>query len=167
MQNRHWEYTYNELPRSLADFATLFELNKSDPSRVAALYVLALNVYPEDPDLALEMIDHMMGPRNIGALDRQFYRERLAGKDYMPRSYFKGATPENNYTPDRPYTVWVSDNDLSYDTPHIARLFVTCWGADSPRPIVLREKPSAATWYVWEQLLTTDVKKPVSEDPWA
>lgn len=165
--NQHWEYTFNELPRTLEAFAALFEESKSEPSKVAALYVLALNVYPEDPNLALSMVNHLMGPRDIGGMDRQFYRDRLLGKDYLPRSYFRGATPENNYTPDRPYTVYVSDNDVSYDTPNIARLFVTSWGADSPRPIVLREKPSANTWYLWEQLLTTDVKKPSSEDPWA
>ena len=40
-------------------------------------------------------------------------------------------------------------------------------GADSARQIKLRTKPSTGQWFLWEQFLLADIRKPVSADPWA
>jgi hypothetical protein len=113
------------------------------------------------------MIDFLMGPKNISNYDRQFYRDRLSGKSYLPNSYFAGATPENNYTPTLPLTVEVTENPYSYDQEGYAKLYIASGGADSPRPLVLRLKPSTGEWFLWEQLLLADIRKPVAGDPWA
>ena len=39
-------------------------------------------------------------------------------------------------------------------------------GADSAREIVLREAKDGK-WYLWDQFILSDVRKPESENPWA
>ena len=85
------------------------------------------------------------------------------------RSYLVGSTPENNYTPVQPYRVTVSEN--TYSRTQIVdgylTLYVACSGADSPRPLKLRNKPSTGQWFLWEQQLLTGIRIPQVADPWA
>ena len=46
-------------------------------------------------------------------------------------------------------------------------LQVNSGGADSPRQIKLRSKPSTGQWFLWEQFLLADIRQPVAADPWA
>ena len=46
-------------------------------------------------------------------------------------------------------------------------LHVRSGGADSPRQIRLRKKPSTGQWFLWEQFLLSDIRVPVAADPWA
>lgn len=43
--------------------------------------------------------------------------------------------------------------------------YIRSSGADSPRPIKLRQKGNQ--WFLWEQYLMPDIRKPKSADPWA
>ena len=43
----------------------------------------------------------------------------------------------------------------------------SCGGADSPRPIKLRQRGSDGKWFLWEQYLLTGVRTPKPSDPWA
>ncbi|MGI6325449.1 MAG: hypothetical protein GX276_05510 [Clostridiaceae bacterium] len=164
---KNGKFTFEQIPASLAELESIAPQYMSTPQGTAALFVLVLTHYPENPELALSMIDFLMGPKNISNYDRQFYRDRLSGKSYLPNSYFAGATPENNYTPTLPLTVEVTENPYSYDQEGYAKLYIASGGADSPRPLVLRLKPSTGEWFLWEQLLLADIRKPVAGDPWA
>jgi hypothetical protein len=42
---------------------------------------------------------------------------------------------------------------------------MTSGGADSPRQIKLRRK--GEQWFLWEQFLLPDIRKPESSNPWA
>ena len=86
-------------------------------------------------------------------------------KDYVPRSYFKGATPDNDYTPDLPYELEVIDQELPEEDGYETR-YLRSGGADSPRPIKFRNKPSTGEWFLWEQLLLAGIREPASKDPW-
>ena len=46
-------------------------------------------------------------------------------------------------------------------------LYVVCSGADSPRSLKLRNKPSTGQWFLWEQQLLTGIRIPKEADPWA
>ena len=85
------------------------------------------------------------------------------------RSYLVGSTPENNYTPVQPYRVIVSENTYSWTqfVDGYLTLYVACSGADSPRPLKLRNKPSTGQWFLWEQQLLTGIRIPQVADPWA
>ena len=138
------------------------------PEEVAALTVAALALYPQNPAEAEKMLDFLRGPRPLNGIDKQFLRDRFRGKDYLMRSYFPGSCPENNYPPAQPYRVAVSEN--AYSRAQFAdgylTLYVACSGADSPRPLKLRHKPSTGQWFLWEQQLLTGIRIPQEADPW-
>jgi hypothetical protein len=87
-------------------------------------------------------------------------------KQYVPFSFFDGATPENDYTPSKPYTITIQANQYSDDAKGYKRLLVKSGGADSLRIITLRET-SDGKWLLWEQAIMADIRKPKSQDPWA
>lgn len=161
--------TLNTLPKNLEELNAMPQAALTDPEEVAALTVAALARYPQDPAAAAAMLDYLRGPRPLNGMDKQFLKDRFRGKDYLMRSYFYGATPENNYTPALPYRVDISENP--YSRSQIAEgyltLYVSCGGADSPRPLKLRCKPSTGQWFLWEQQLLAGIRIPQKADPWA
>ena len=112
------------------------------------------------------MLNYLRGPRPLSGMDKQFISDRFMDKDYVPRSYFAGATPENDYRPSMPLTVSVSENPHSYEAQGYAKLFIPSGGADNPRPVQLREAKDGK-WYLWEQFLLPDIRQPESFNPWA
>lgn len=66
-----------------------------------------------------------------------------------------------------PDTIIISDNVYSYQDEGYVRLDIKSSGADSPRQVKLRLKPSTGQWFLWEQYLLSDIRIPVEEDPWA
>ena len=48
------------------------------------------------------------------------------------------------------------------------RVFLKTAGADSPRPMKLRQKGSTGEWFLWEySSVLSGIRVPASEDPWA
>ena len=88
------------------------------------------------------------------------------GKDYVVRSYFAGTSPENDYTPSVPYNV-TPEKDLSSEENGRVRIFMRSSGADSPRMVKMRLKPSTGEWFIEEELILSDVRIPKNMDPWA
>jgi len=149
-----------------AEFASLPQMGMQTPFDTAAMFVLAMCAYPHNKAEALGMVNLLRGPRPLSAYDTQFLADRMRGKDYLPLSYFAGATPANNYTPSQPYTILVSENPYSYQEQGYAKLFLQSGGADSPRPIQLRLAKDGR-WYLWEQFLLPDIRPPEASNPWA
>ena len=164
--NKSVKITFNALPDSYETFIALPEAKMDNPFSTAALTVLAFCFYPENKDLSLQMLDFLRGPRPLSVMDKQFIADRFRDKDYVPRSYFVGATPNNNYLPSEPYSIVVSENPYSYQNEGYATLYVSSGGADSPRSVQLRLAKDGK-WYLWEQYLLADIRKPESENPWA
>lgn len=157
---------FSDIPESIEEFQALPQAALSNPFDTTAMTVVALCLFTADKELCFKMLDQLRGPRPLNGMDKQFISDRFRGKDYIMRSYFDGAIPQNDYTPTSPYTVTVSSDPHSYDEPNIARLYVACGGADSPRPIKLRLAKDGK-WYLWEQYLLTGIREPQSADPWA
>lgn len=164
--NKSVKITFSTLPDTLDGFKALPEAKMDNPFGTAALTVLAFCFYPENKDLSLQMLDFLRGPRPLSVMDKQFIADRFRDKDYVPRSYFEGATPNNNYLPSEPYSITVSENPYSYQNEGYATLYITSGGADSPRSVQLRLAKDGK-WYLWEQYLLADIRKPESENPWA
>ena len=138
------------------------------PFKTAALTVCALCAFAADQSIGTEMLNFLRGPRPLNGQDISFIKDRFRGgaRSYIIFSYFTGATPENNYTPTKPYTVTISSDSHSYDEENYARLYVVCGGADGPRPVKLLKKADGQ-WCLWEQYLLTDIRQPKANDPWA
>lgn len=164
--NKSIKIIFGSLPETYEAFTALPEAKMDNPFSTAALTVLAFCFYPENKDLSLKMLDFLRGPRPLSVMDKQFIADGFRDKDYVPRSYFDGATPNNNYLPSEPYTITVSENPYSYQNEGYATLYISSGGADSPRSVQLRLAKDGK-WYLWEQYLLADIRKPESENPWA
>lgn len=157
---------FQNLPDTLEQFKALPQAAMTTPFDTAALTVLALCFYPKNKELSLEMLNFLRGPREMSNMEKQFIADRFRDKDYVPRSYFEGAAPENDYAPSTPCTIRVSDNPYSYANENYATLYIRSGGADNPRSVQLRLAKDGK-WYLWEQLLLADIRKPESTNPWA
>ena len=165
--NRSWTVVFQEFPMTADALRSLPEATLREPHFAAALLIPALCLWPLNQPEALAMINFLKGPEGLSTREVQFISERLRGKEYVPSSYFNGATPNNNYDPTEPYTVVVTDNPYSYQEQGYAKLYLQSSGADSPRPVQLRQRPSSGEWFLWDQMLLSDIRQPVSADPWA
>lgn len=166
--NRCETFTFQALPASLTELQALPEAALVAPFQTAALTVLALCAYAADRMVGQQMLNWLRGPRPLNGHDISFLNDRFRnGKTYLPFAYFVGSTADNNYTPALPYTVRVESNHVSGDEPGYMKLFIPCGGADAPRPIKLRQCGSDGKWFLWEQYLLTNVRAPVTTDPWA
>lgn len=164
--NETWEIQLKFLPKNLSELKELKQAKLSSPQDTAACFIAAICRYSESPEDTMEMIEFLNGPTELTAYDKQFYKDRLYEKEYLPKSYLKGTKPENNYSPTKPYTVIISSNPYSYDQENIVKLFIKSSGADSPRPITLRLKSSTGEWFLWDQALLAGIRIPASSDPW-
>ena len=160
--------TFSDLPENLAQMQALPESSLDTPFKTAALTVCALCAYAADKDAGIEMLNFLKGPQPLSPMDLQFLKDRfMDGKTYVPLSYFEGAVPGNNYSPSDPLTIEVFSNPYSYDNEGYAKLYIRSGGADTERPITLRKRGSDGKWFLWEQMLLADIRKPVAADPWA
>ena len=166
-KNHSETFTFSALPTNVNELRALPEASLDSAFKTTALTILALCRYEADPSAALEMLDFLKGPAEVSTYEKQFIQERLRGKEYKARSFFAGATPDNGYQPTTPYTITVSENPYSFDEENWATLYVTSGGADNPRPIKLRKKPSTGQWFLNDIQCLSDIRVPVAEDPWA
>ena len=164
-----YEVVLQKLPKTLSELQEMPEAALKEPQNTAALTIAALALYPSDKQAALEMLEFLHGPKGLSTYDKQFIADRFRDKDYVPRSYFEGAVPDNGYEPVKPYKLIFFENPYSRGQlkDGYLTLHVKSGGADSARQIKLRTKPSTGQWFLWEQFLLADIRKPVSADPWA
>ena len=104
---------FANIPQSIDGFKSLPQAALATPFDTAALTVAALCIYPANKELCFEMLDYLRGPRSMNGMDKQFISDRFRDKDYVPRSYFDGAVPNNDYAPSKPYTVTLKSDSHS------------------------------------------------------
>ena len=165
--NRSEDVVLASLPETLEQFKSMPQAAMSTPFMTAAMTVAALCVFPKNREACYAMLDFLRGPRPLSGVDKQFIADRfMDSQDYIPRSFFNGSVPQNDYTPSQPLTIRISENPYSYQNEGYAKLFLTSGGADSPREITLRLAKDGK-WYLWEQFLLSGIRKPESDNPWA
>ncbi|MBR6038202.1 MAG: hypothetical protein IKP53_05680 [Candidatus Methanomethylophilaceae archaeon] len=151
---------------TLEEFKALPQAALSTPFDTAAMTVLALCFYPQDKNLCFDMLNFLKGPESLSEYEKSFINDRFRDSDYVPRSYFKGATPQNDYLPSEPLTITVSDNPYSYQDDGYATMHIRSGGADSPRQVKVR-KAKDGKWYLWEQFVLVGIRPPEGSNPWA
>ena len=163
-----WKVSFSKLPKTLEELQALPEASLDAPYKTAALTVAALCLWPENKEESKKMITFLSGPKEPTPYTWQFINDRfMDGVDYIPRSYFEGATPDNDYTPSQPLTITIYDDPYGHGDEGYCGLMLQSGGADSRRPIKLRNKPSTGQWFLWEQFLLVQVRTPKKKDPWA
>lgn len=162
------EIVFKKLYQSVDD---MNDYEGTSPFEVAAQTVNVICSYdPSNTEPFYEMLKKLMGEnQEISNHLKSNIKDRMVDKyNYIGESYFKGATPENDYVASEPYTVVVEENPYSYDNEGYAKLYVKCNGADSPRPVTLR-KQKDGKWVLWSDAiipLLTGIRKPAKNDPW-
>ena len=169
--NQTFSVVFATMPESLAQLMELPQSALKHPGDTAALLIAALCVYPLNVEECKAMIDYLRGPNPMSARDHIFLRDRMAQNNKAPflgASYLNGATPQNEYTPSEPYTVVLSDNPYSYSQEGIVKLFAKSGGADTARPLSMRQAKDGK-WYLWGteyHTLLADIRAPESRNPW-
>ena len=160
------QVTLTHLPDTAAEFEAL---SCRTPEEVCAGFLCALNLYTKSPNDGVAAMDLLRGPRPMTPHDSQFLCDRLRGKEYLPLAYFDGATPQNGYKPTAPYTLTVLPDQRPQDVEEgYLRVFLQTAGADAPRPVKLRQKPSTGAWFLWEYSSPlSGIQIPASQVPWA
>ncbi len=160
-------FTFAAVPSSVEELKALPESDLSTPFKTCALTMLVLLNYERNVDATIEMLNFLKGPEPVNQFQIQFLRDRLKGKEYVVRSFFEGSSPDNNYAYNEPLKITVFDNPYSYPEAGWATLFMNSSGADSPRQIKCRLKPSTNQWFMVENLALSDIRIPKAADPWA
>lgn len=157
--------TFKQMPQTARDLQALLEVYpQSDARNAGAFFIASLVRYLDSTDDGHEMIDLLRGPRPMNDMDKDFLKDRLREKSYLPGAYFEGATPENDYTPDTPWSLLVYDDPMNAEEGYLY-IQVATTGADSRRRITLREKDGQ--YYLWEYSnVLTGIRLPASQDPW-
>ena len=159
-------FTFADLPKSLAQMQAMPEAALKDPFQTAALTVCALCVYSGNPHIGAQMLNWLRGPRPLSPFDISFLNDRFRDGIHVPFSYFRGANPDNDYTPTFPFTLVIEAGPYADANPGYKKLHIRSGGADNPREIVLRRKGDGQ-WLLWDQFLMVGIRTPKSQNPWA
>ena len=163
MENK--TYTFSGIPQNVSQLSALPEAALASPFQAAALTVVALCRYCQSTQDGIDMLNFLKGPQPLSPYEKQFLRDRLSGKAYLPFSFFAGSSVQNNYTPTMPYTITIKDDPYTYAEDGYAKLQIQSSGADLVRPVKLRRKGNQ--WFLWEQFLLSSIREPAANDPWA
>ena len=77
----------------------------------------------------------------LGAMHKRSWQDRLGhGKGWMAHSYVLGTSHEQGYAlpPSGPYQIMIDSTNPYQPGAGMKKLFISCSGADSPRPITLK-----------------------------
>ena len=160
-------FVFDRLPESGDEMKALPEASLDTPYKTAALTLCALCAYAAAPDIGKDMLNFLKGPQPLSQYEISFLNDRFRDGKHIPFSYFEGAVPENNYTPSKPFTVRIFSNPYSFQNEGWATLHLRSGGADSPRQIKLRLKPSEGKWYLSEQMIMVGIRPAKQDDAWA
>jgi hypothetical protein len=149
------DVSLDAIPEDFQQFSGRLESLCEHPEGAAAGVILALAVLAMDRQLGRQCVQ--AAAPSLPASRFRFVEERLAGNEYLPRSYFLGTRPENGYQHgELPIVMRFSTNPYSGDPAQgRVKLFVECSGADSPRPITV-ERNDSGQWRAveWSSLLS-------------
>lgn len=111
-------FTFNALPKNLAEMKALPEASLNTPHKTAALCVAALCNINNDLNATWEMLEYLNGPTQWSQSQKELVNRRLLkskdNKSYITYAFFDGATPANSYTPTMPYTIKVTSDKNSF-----------------------------------------------------
>lgn len=150
----------------------LEKVDRSNPYNVVGAFIQTICSYDEN-DKFYDLVQYLVGDyQPLSALMKQQIKDRMSQNDkssYIGKSYFKGATPDNDYNPTLPIQLEVTENIYSDVEEGYKKLFVKSSGADNERGITVRLAKDG-NYYVWSDSfmgLLSDIRKPESTNPWA
>lgn len=100
------EIRIDDIPQDIENFNKAAVDMMIDPVKTAALFIFALNIYSKDKEQGNPLLNHLIADdaKSINFIN-------IERNPQIARSYLKGATPNNGYTPQTPYTVLIRYNE--------------------------------------------------------
>lgn len=141
------------LPANIEDFIELRDSLRSTPEGAATLMVVAMLALENNSNLGKMMMVSIMSETNLKNsngdssyegkelnISYSFHIPRLVQRPDIARSYVLGTVPKNKYKlPETPYQFDFTRNSYSEPAVGTIKLFIKSSGADSRRPITLKE----------------------------
>ena len=111
------EVSFNRFPASVKEFNEVREIIGYEPHGAVALQIMAYEMYRRNKEIGLECIKLNNTTNNITSatsrLDELFGNDANYARPYQMAAYLKGATWDNGYKPDKPYTVEIEVNQAT------------------------------------------------------
>ncbi|GAB4327574.1 MAG: hypothetical protein OHK0038_01270 [Flammeovirgaceae bacterium] len=172
--------TLDKLPTTVDEFIEMRDKIAQTPEGGATTMIVALLLYAQNPEIGLpcltiaiekeQLIDGKGGYKDkVPSKSAMYLIEQISKenkKTYVPRSYFKGTSPENGYElPSGKLELEFSSNSYSGDVKTGKfKIFVKSSGADTARPITLKVNDKGI-WKANEfSSLVVGVKAPTVKD---
>lgn len=146
---REWTIELPGLPGTVEELVALRDRVATTPEGGAAVLVLALLAYAQDPALGTKFLTVAIEARQLGdgpdgykgkqpgRMVLQNARDRIGRAPHIARSYVQGTSPANGYAlPSTPWRIAGREQpgDVRGDK---GKTFVRSSGADTPRPVHL------------------------------
>lgn len=167
--------TIPSVPATMEEFTALRDKIASEPEGGAAVFVTAMLMYARNAELGTHMFTVALDRSRLSESARgykgfvpspvfmNYPKSYLAPKPYLANSYFMNTSPENGYAlPPPPLEVAVSRNTYSDQGNGDIKVFIQCSGADSPRPVILRQNNRGLWKAVNVNSLFVGIRPPVS-----
>ncbi|MBQ9436737.1 MAG: hypothetical protein IJU50_00215, partial [Lachnospiraceae bacterium] len=175
-------YTFTRLPSTLDELKTIPLDDKFGPMAASICAVAAWqdsSMYSSYNHPIFEMFDYLNGESDISNATKSgiFYSMKEALKTGK-LAYFEGANPDNEYTPDKPYTfkllhgpyyIPASDTSIAYgSTPERHMILISFAGDDSQRYIDVYQAADEK-WYSYRDQFTHLVAgmRPLTSPIWS
>ncbi len=150
-----------KIPESLSEFREMTASRFRNPAEVCAWLIAALQLYVQNPEEGIEALEILHGGEQLSGYEKQFLKDRFRGKAYLAKAYFSGACPENAYEPSVPYTVELKEDKHPAEAGY-RKFFVFTAGADSPRPLTLKQNRNGWMIYEYSSILS-GIRLPVNQ----
>lgn len=116
--SQHSDVTFTHFPASLREFESAFSQLAGEPQGAVALQVMAFELYRRNPaegEKALKMVNTDVNCTQTLRQLKQMMdtKDAVYARPYLAAALLRGATPDNGYTPDEPYTLQVRVNPVS------------------------------------------------------
>ena len=106
------EVTFTNVPSDYEEFEAVYtQFLGQTPHGTAAMIPMAMEIYARDREAGKKCIELINYPSNVNSVISRL-REKFGaepndsyGERYLPAAVLKGATAQNGYTPQQPYTV--------------------------------------------------------------
>ena len=155
--------SFNRFPASVAEFKEVREKIGKEPQGAVALEVMAMEMYRRDRNVGTECLKWCNTSTNtnacLGQLKETFGKDVNYARPYQMAAFLEGATPDNGYKPNEPYTVTI---DVRENRPYeyskiyqanVLTFWIHCGGARSGTKRSI-------------QVVKTAKKDEVSKDPY-
>jgi len=163
-----------EQPRSVDEFVTLRNTIATTEEGGAAMFLLALKIYVDNPKLGKKCLvisvdksllkeGKIYKGYKLADSDMDLIKRNMENNKLIPNSYILGSKPENAYKVELPYEYQFTIVLLG-KLKDGTKVSIKCSGADSKRHLVVK-KNNRGFWKVttWSNVLS-NIKEPVEDD---